>query len=382
MTDAAASASSTTNPTSPSSATSSTLGGTPTIDDGNASSTIAAVVARAKAAADAEEQSGEGEETTSEGEGSAEAKGDGEKAKTDDADDKAPKVKDDPKLAGKFAALAKKSEKVRQEEQRVRSEAARVADREQRVAAHEATVSQRETAVREFETVKSNPKALLDYMIAHRVDLEAVVAYSLAQQDPAQKAAYEARAGAKTAASEEAAKVRKEFEDYKREQATREAAAARASAEETFTKEISDDTKYEATALTYSTAEATRVAYYLDGLAKKKGLSWGITEIAQAVNEFAENGYELDARGTPVKTGLYAKRKARLQPNGAQTPAAAGAASSSSAGTGPHVKPAKTLTNSSANERSTEVDLSDLPAEERIARLAAKARRGPRMLTG
>ena len=383
MTDAAA---------TPSSAPSTPAASSPasSVDESDVSANIARVVAKARAA----ESASEGADGTGGSSGAdsaersptaaAETKKDApaskpdeqpkapEKPKGDEPDEKAPKVDEDPKMAAKFAALARKSEKVRQREDAVNAQARDIAEREQRLVAHERNLSAQAADLREFESAKADPSRLLEWMVKRGIKVESIVSHSMAEQDPALRAELTSKR-----ALSEAEAMRKEAA-AERERSQREAnQIAEQRAEQEFLQVIGDETKHEAANLVYSRGEQLRVAYHLDRLAKEKGLGWGLSELAEAVNEFAAGGYELDSRGQVVKTDRYSKVRARLA-NGAPAPAAPAATTPVQNGSGPHATPARTLTNSDASERSQEASYEDLPLEDRVRRVASRARQATR----
>lgn len=299
----------------------------------------------------------------------------------DDAEEKGPKVDEDPKLAAKFAALARKSAKVREAESKIAAERDRLNERERSLARSEQQVAAMVTSYREFEAAKGDPSRLLAYLERQGISLDKAVEHHLRAQDPEYQ---RARAAERTQSELEELRKRLDTERQQRERETNEARATREreESERAFLDMSADEEKFGAANAVYTDAEKLRVAWHIDQLAKSKGLRWGLQEIAEAVEEFAANGYELDSRGNAVKSERLAKKLERFRSNGAPPQStAAPAATALPPGNSRHVTPARTLTNSVANERASEADLSDLPLDERIKRLAARARSGPRVLT-
>lgn len=335
----------------------------PAHDEGDIQANIMAQVAKARAAETASELGG--------AEGSDAVSADVEEANASAKEEKAPKVADDPKMAGKFAALARKSESVRKREDAINSTARDIAAREQRVAAHEQQLSQQSAAYRELAEAERDPRALLAYLVKRGVPLESVVSHSMAENDPALRAEQVAKK-----ALSETELLRKENEQLRKAREDHESKQANAQAESQFLTMLADETKFEAANTAFSKGESLRVAYHLDKVARSRGIQWGLGELAQAVNEFAESGYELDNIGTVVQSERYKKVKARFSSSlgAAGSPAPTTAKKVS----GQLAKPAKTLTNSDSGERAQEPGFEDLTPEERIRRIAARARQGSR----
>lgn len=349
MTDVAAPAASTTTTTS-------------APDEGNVQSNIMAQVAKARAASESASESADGAPELEEGAAAADGE---DKPK---ADDKAPKVKDDPKMAAKFAAIARHSAKVRTREDAVNAKERTFVDREQRIAQHEQALSQQAVAYRELAEAERDPATLLRYLVKRGVPLESVVSHSMAEADPAMRAE---KLTQKTVSEVEALKKQIADRDVRDQHAASQQHVQQS--EEQFLTLIADETKFEAANVAYSKSETLRVGYHLDKIAKSRGLNWDLASLAQAVNEFAESGYELDVRGNVVQSERYKKVKARF---GAT--AATAAPTKVTPGTGPRATPAKTLTNSDAGERDQGLGFEDLTPEERIRRIAARARQGSR----
>jgi hypothetical protein len=300
-------------------------------------------------------------------------KDEGKKA---DADaDKSPSPAEDPKLAAKFAALGRRSEKLRTREDAIKATESKVAEREAALEARAKELESREARLRELDEAERDPQKLTAYLKSRNVSAEHVTAGYLAESDPGVRAELEAkRAMARAEALEKQMREERAAADAAKK--SHEEAAARAvveASEARFVAVISDEAKFEAANLAYSESERVALAYHVDKLARAKGLKWGIDEIAGAVNEFAEAGYALNARGEVVKNDRYAKIKARLTASPPAAPAPAVAAPSQTIGNGQRATPPKTMTNRDAAERSTTTDLDSLPMGERIRLLAERA---------
>ncbi len=276
------------------------------------------------------------------------------------------KPKSEKKLAPKFVALRKRAEEAKAKEEHVRQTASQLQAREAQIAAYEKQLREREARASELEGLTKDPRKLLSWLTQQGVSLEDVNVAAFADADPAIKTQLEIKRQAA-----EVAELRRQLEQRDQERkreleelSTREHRAYVASQEKAFVAAIQAE-GFEAVDEAYGEDEQLRVAYHLNALAGKRGLGWGIQELAEATKELAEAGLTVNSSGEVVRNVRYERIRGRKAPSPTQTNAPKALASAP-----------KTLTPAAVTERSSEApSLDDMDWQTRTRIIAERARR-------
>ncbi len=295
----------------------------------------------------------------------------------EEEDDKKAKEADD-KIAPKFAALARKSQKLREREQAFEATVQRVQQTERGLVEREQRVSQ---WMQRLESLERDPDALLTHLAQRGVRFDQLVEHATRAKDP------DARISrVEQTVAERERQLQAREERLTQSEREREQKAARAAVEQDFFRVIGDEDKFEAAHVAYGQDEMLRVADYVADRARAQGLNWDYAAIAEAVDEMARKGQTVDRDGKRVTSDRYKKITSRYQrkagdTNGTTTTAASTnqAAATHTNGQGRQApKASGTLTNRDASERDSVKAEEDLDFDDRVALVAERARQEQR----
>jgi hypothetical protein len=268
------------------------------------------------------------------------------------------------KLAPKFVALRKRAEEAKAREEQVRNAAAQLQAREAQVLAYEKQLREREAKAAELEELAADPRKLLGWIKEKGLSFEDLSVAAISENDPAIRTELDLKRQAA-----EVAELRKQLEqrdaERKRELeelSTREQRAYVAAQERAFVETLQTP-GFEVCDEAYGEDEQLRVAYHLNSLADKRGLGWGIKELAEATKELAEAGLTVNSRGEVVKNVRYERIRGRKPPTPTPQPVKS-------------VTSPRTITPLASTERATEeTSLDDLDWQARTRVIAERARR-------
>ena len=276
------------------------------------------------------------------GDGAASA-ADSAPAKDDKAAPAMPPEKDDPKLASKFAALARRQEKLLDTEAELTSRERQLAERQAHVDARE-----KESTAR-FEKLLTDPDVFFRHLESMGVTFDALQAWSKGGgplSKPEKKPEYVTREELEAERKREAEEARKADFAARREIVNRQ-----------FLEETD---KLDAAKLVYSPAKRIEIGDDIADRAAKRGIRLTLPEIAAAVNELAEQDPWYQAR-----------RQASSAP--ASQKDAATAATEVTDSNGAQGSRATTIGNDVAGERTGANGGRRLSHRERVALLRARA---------
>jgi hypothetical protein len=270
----------------------------------------------------------------------------------------------DKKLAPKFIAIRKKAEEARARDERVRHAAAQLQAREAQVAAYEKQLQVRESKTTELEQLVKDPRKLIGWIQANGVSFEDLSVAAFADSDPAARTHLDVkRQAAEVAELRKLLEQRDEVQRREKEEfSARERTQYVTQQEKAFVAALQEP-GFEVCDEAFGEDEQLRVAYHLNSLADKRGLGWGIRELAEATKEMADAGLTVTSHGEVVKNMRYERIRGRKPPT--ELPSGRALASAP-----------RTITPSAASERSTEsASLDELDWQTRTRIIAERARR-------